>query len=205
MSEQNAGAPDGTQGTVTTTASAEVGAAAQADATQPGEPWLNKNEFIALAKEVRELKKAAQGRTAEPKKTKSEADADALAEVQTLRGELALRDTISDLGVTLSQSQREVVQRLYRVDRPEDPAEWLRKTVAAFQPATPAATSPPPERPRAQVKTDTGPPGATVAAGAEWGSIPIDVWRAMSRDDKKKAWNSHLRASGLVGNRFKKE
>ena len=112
-----------------------------------------KQEFKALQAELAGMRTQTQTKPEPTSKT----DGDSLA-----LAELAFRDALDDLeDVKLDKGQKNLLRRLYRAEKPSDPAAWLADAVSSFKlapraPATPAA---PVVEQKAPV-TNTGPAAA---------------------------------------------
>lgn len=162
-----------------------------AEATKPAAPSDGGGEsaefWKAEAKKAfaeRDAAKAAAKAT--PEKPKDPPPADAVAEVQKLRNEIALERAVSSSGLRLSDKQRATMEKLIQVEQPPDIAAWVKANADIFG----AAATPPAQ---SQAVTNTGAPGSTTTAQATpAGQMPpLDVWRALSDEDKVKTFRGY--------------
>lgn len=211
---KNAGTPDG--GTVTTTQPGTPGAtdvATTASAADVAGQWRNPAEIGKALKATREANEKLEQKLdafigkfetviqgikppEKPKEQTPPPTVDASAEVKELRHELAFKDAASKF--TLSDGQREVLERLRKAEKPsaDDLPGWLAKNVAALgagQSATPPATPPPQGH-----RVDTGPP-----APPSQETLPANLFRmskaqvdGLSKDEFRKRLAEHKAANG---------
>lgn len=200
-----------------------------ADATSQEQPFLNKSEAVKYFKQTRELSGVVEtlqqqqseilahlrglGEKQPPKEPakqveKPSSDVDAAAMVGQLRSELAFNESLAELDRPLSRAQKAHLKRMYALERPRDPEEWLSETVSELWPEQPKNTTqvqPPPPQPEAKPKTpsvDTGAPGVDPRNALPTNIMNVDptVWKTLSPEEKMERYKAHKRARGFGGN-----
>lgn len=172
--------------------------AADATGKQP-DVWRNVDEIKDTLKEVRELRRQLQeatGRTPKPAETPASATTTAPADpVAELRAEMALKDAIAD--ADLGQ-HRKRVERLWRAERPQDVAVWLKATAEemGWKPGTETPVVKTPD----QVPPTETPPPSPATQGRSIPSNPSALTKeqieGMSEKELKAHWEAFKRSSG---------
>lgn len=202
MSESN-GAADAAAVAVTpaqsTGSAPAVDTATATDGTS--EPFINKREFVDMARLVRSLKEEVASlkgtaRTPVPE-TKATTDTDRLSALE-------FRAVIAEQAPHLTGEQRARLSKLYALEKPSDPDTWVRGELTAVgwdRPATTPATPAPVPPAQAKQATNAGTPGIG-GPGIDPQTLGRDGWKALSGDDLRKAFDAVVSRDPSIGNKF---
>lgn len=201
MAESN-GAADAAAVTVTpaqgTGSVPAVDTAATTDGTN--EPFINKREFVDMAKLVRSLKEEVASlkgtaRTPAPE-TKPTNDADRLAALE-------IRAAIAEQAPHLTSEQRARLSKLYALEKPTDPDGWVRGELTAVGWDKPATVTATPAAIPAQAKqaTNAGAPGVG-GRGIDPQTLSRDDFAALSGTELRKAFEGLVARDPAMGSKF---
>ena len=194
---------------VTATPAQQEGSAPKVDTSSATDghdrPFINKAEFVEMAKLVRSLKDEVASlrapRTQEPK-----SNGKAPSEVDALRAELVFRDVVAEVAPHLDRAKRERPQRLMPSEQPQDLGAWVRGEVTALgweKPAGTTPSTPTPPKPVEQAKQATN-PGARGVGGQSIDPTTLsrDQWTALTGRAAREAFDGLVNRDPTVGNRF---
>lgn len=203
MSEAN-GAADAAAATATPAQNTGNGSSGQVD-TKPAsgadQPFINKAEFVEHAKLLRSLKEevaSLRGSRTPAKETKGPSESDRIAALE-------FRAVVAEKAPHLTSDQRARLSKLYALERPEDPEQWVAGEVAALgwvKAANAAATTaqaPPPAQ--AKQATHAGAPGVG-GRDIDTNTLTREDWLALDGEELRKAWKARVASDPTAGNTF---
>lgn len=179
--------------TLETPAQANVAPPAPAGNGQPGNSTVSQDVLNRLDKERREANQKAsdlekrladmeqrlraQGQTHPPVKTEPAAAAPQQnAETLPIEKQIQIRDAISDLGLTLSKGQRQVLLSLAQVEKPADVEAWVKARATDLGISTGSGTA-------TAAQSTAAPPPAAPSPGSVPGSAPAGQMLSRLPDD----------------------
>lgn len=200
MSESN-GAADAAAVAATpalsTGSATAVDTAAATDGTES--PFINKREFVDMAKLVRSLKEevaSLKGTRTLPPETKPTNEVDRHAALE-------FRVVVAEQAPHLTGEQRARLSKLYALEKPADPDVWIRGELAAVgwdKPATQPATTPAPPVQSRQA-TNTGTPGVG-GPGIDPQTLGRDGWMALNGKALRDAFDTVVSRDPSIGHKF---
>ncbi len=182
--------------------------AAVPDGTAPAsEEWRNPEEIKKMIKQTRENAKLletltplvtslqkALGKTETPAPVKAQ---DTVATPgDDLAGKLALRDAMTDLSVKLDRDSRELIDRLWKAEKPTDVGSWLDKTVKQLKLGAQPASAAAPVVEQAKPASNTGAPGAVKAPANSLQGVDGATFTHLSVEEQRSMIEGFLGSEG---------
>jgi hypothetical protein len=118
----------------------------------------------------------------------------ALDELGQFKRSMAFRDALDS--ATLDPADKKLIKRLFDAEKPEDPATWLTAAMADL-PARGTPTSGNQASAPGQSAPGRAAEGALPANPVDLSRLRPDVWRAMSPEDKRAAWQQAMPVSDV--------